>query len=127
MLWLRYVGGACQAVPPKLPLPICDGEDLWATSALDIVEAHMASLSLFSCQERGQITADAVGQADNPRWHQERVGRVTASQFAAAVRCEKPDYLLKRMLYNKPGAVSEAMAYGRERSNQTLWPPMCSS
>lgn len=114
MLWLRYAGGACQAVPPKPPLPICDGEDLWATSASDTVQAHMASLSVFSCQERGQITADTVGQADNPRWHQERVGRITASQFAAAVRCEKPDYLLKRMLYPKPGAVSEAMAYGRE-------------
>ncbi|KAM7289206.1 uncharacterized protein ISCGN_029337 [Ixodes scapularis] len=114
MLWLRYAGGACQAVPPRPPLPICDDEDLWATSASDTVQAHMASLPVLSCQERGQITADTVGQADNLRWHKERVGRVTASQFAAAVRCKKPDYLLKRMLYPKPGAVSEAMAYGRE-------------
>ncbi|KAG0416001.1 hypothetical protein HPB47_006816 [Ixodes persulcatus] len=127
MLWLRYAGGACrQCMPPKPPLPICDGEDVWETCASDTVQAHMASLSVFSCQERGQITADTVGQADNPRWHQERVGRLTASQFAAAVRCEKPDYLLKRMLYPKPGAVSEAMAYGIS-TNQTLWPPMCSS
>ncbi|KAM7306868.1 uncharacterized protein ISCGN_010524 [Ixodes scapularis] len=73
-----------------------------------------ASLSVFSCQERGQITADTVGQAGNARWHQGKVVCLIASQFAAAVRCGKPDYLLKRMLYPKPGAVSEAMAYGRE-------------
>ncbi|KAG0417541.1 hypothetical protein HPB47_005531 [Ixodes persulcatus] len=111
MLWLRYAGGACQPVPPKPPLPICDGEDLSAISALDTV---LASLSVFSCRERAQITADTLGQADNPRWHRERVGRVTASEFAAAVRCENPDYLLKRMFYPKPGTVSEAMTYGRE-------------
>lgn len=120
ILWLRYAGGACHPAPSKPPLPIEDTEDLWSTSASEVVRAHIAALPSLSSQQRAAVTAETVGQAYNARWHKERMGRITASKFAAAIRCKKPEYLVKGILYPKPGIGSEAMAYGRDHESDAV-------
>ncbi|KAM7281352.1 uncharacterized protein ISCGN_006295 [Ixodes scapularis] len=110
--WLLYSG--VQQLGPAAPvLPIQDDEDLWSENARDVVEKHMESLPTLTEEEREQVTRSTIGQANNPRWHKERQGRITASVFSAVIKCVKPEYLVKGILYPSPDASSEAMRYGR--------------
>ncbi|KAM7289419.1 uncharacterized protein ISCGN_029548 [Ixodes scapularis] len=110
--WLLYSG--VQQLGPAAPvLPIQDDEDLWNENARDVVAKHMESLPTLTEEEREQVTRSTIGQANNPRWHKERQGRITASVFSAVIKCVKPEYLVKGILYPSPDASSEAMRYGR--------------
>ncbi|KAM7290152.1 uncharacterized protein ISCGN_026818 [Ixodes scapularis] len=50
---------------------------------------------------------------NRPVAHKERQGRITASVFSAVIKCVKPEYLVKGILYPSPDASSEAMLYKR--------------
>ncbi|KAG0442623.1 hypothetical protein HPB47_015654, partial [Ixodes persulcatus] len=71
------------------------------------------SLPTLTDEEREEVTRSTIGQANNARWHEERQGRITASVFSAVIKCVKPEYLVKGILYPSPDASSEAMRYGR--------------
>ncbi|CAN7981275.1 unnamed protein product [Ixodes pacificus] len=112
IVWLLY-GGRQQARPVGPALPIADDEDLWSREARDAVQKHMQSLPRLTDEQRTEVTQSTIGQADNRRWHEKRQGRITASLFSAVIRCTKPEYLVKRILYPGPDAASEDMWYGR--------------
>ncbi|KAG0426985.1 hypothetical protein HPB47_025929 [Ixodes persulcatus] len=110
--WLEF-RGAEEARPARPPLPIADDEDLWSRNARDAVYKHAESLPPLTDDERAEVTWSTIGQADNPRWHEKRRGRITASVFSAVIKCLKPEYLVKGILYPSPDYASEAMRYGR--------------
>ncbi|KAM7306168.1 uncharacterized protein ISCGN_009908 [Ixodes scapularis] len=109
--WLLYSG--VQQLGPAAPvLPIQD-DDLWSKNARDVVEKHMESLPTLTDEEREEVTRFTVGKANNARWHEEWQGRITASVCSAVIKCVKPEYLVKGILYPSPDASSEVMRYGR--------------
>lgn len=65
--------------------------------------------------EEQDVVMHTMGQADNPQWHDDRLGRITASQFFEVTKCRKPDYLVKRIMYPSKDAYSEAVHYGRTK------------
>ncbi|KAM7310080.1 uncharacterized protein ISCGN_007040 [Ixodes scapularis] len=110
--WLLYSG--VQQLKPVAPvLPIQDDEDLWSKNAQNVVGKHIKSLPTLTGEEREEVTRSTIGQANNARWHKERQGRITASVFSAVIKCVKPEYLVKGILYPSRDASSEAMRYGR--------------
>ncbi|KAG0432518.1 hypothetical protein HPB47_020769 [Ixodes persulcatus] len=96
--WFEFRGAeeARPAKPP--PLPIADDEDLLSRNARDAVYKHAESLPPLTNEERAEVTRSTIGQADNPRWHEERRGQITASVFSAVINRDSS---------------SEAMRYGR--------------
>ncbi|CAN7946065.1 unnamed protein product [Ixodes hexagonus] len=112
LLWL-IVGGQQQARPARPALPFADDEDLWRRDARDAVQSHMESFPRLTDEQRAEVTQSTMGQAENSRWHEERRGRITASLFRKVIKCVKPEYLVKGILYPGPDAANEAMRYGR--------------
>ncbi|KAG0443884.1 hypothetical protein HPB47_014425 [Ixodes persulcatus] len=110
--WLEF-RGAEEARPARPPLPIADNEDLWSRNARDGVYKPAESLPPLTDEEWAEVTRSTIGQADNPRWHEERRGRITASVLSAVIKCMKPEYLVKGILYPSQDSASEAMRYGR--------------
>ncbi|CAN7950320.1 unnamed protein product [Ixodes pacificus] len=92
---------------------IDDEQDLWSQEARKVVRHHMQTLPQLTAEERADIVTSTIGQACNQRWHSERLGRITASQFSAVIKCREPDYLVKRIMYPSQEAKSEALHYGR--------------
>ncbi|XP_040066913.1 uncharacterized protein LOC115328755 [Ixodes scapularis] len=119
LLWLEF-SGAEEARPARPPLPIADDEDLWSRNARDAVYKHAESLPPLTDEERAEVTRSTIGQADNPRWHEERRGRITASVFSKVIKCVKPEYLVKGILYPSPDSASEAMRYGRMHESDAV-------
>ncbi|CAN7949956.1 unnamed protein product [Ixodes hexagonus] len=110
-----------QQVRPVMPaLPIADDQDLWSSDARSVVDKYMDSLPTLTDEEGDTITRSTIGQADNPRWHEERVGGITASVFRLVIKCVTPEYLVKRILYPSPDAASEAMRYGRTHESTAV-------
>ncbi|CAN7947850.1 unnamed protein product [Ixodes hexagonus] len=97
-------------------LPIGDEQDLWSPEACKVVQQHMESLSQMTDEERADVLMRTMGQANNRQWHDGRLGRVTAPAFSAVIKCRKPDYLVKRIMYPSKDAYSEALHYGRKWS-----------
>ncbi|CAN7998324.1 unnamed protein product [Ixodes hexagonus] len=92
---------------------IDDEQDLWSQEARKVVQHHMETLPQLTAEERADIVTSTIGQACNQRWHSERLGRITASQFSAVIKCREPDYLVKRIMYPSKEAKSAALHYGR--------------
>ncbi|CAN7944255.1 unnamed protein product, partial [Ixodes hexagonus] len=106
------------ARPPKRPrptLPIGDEQDLGSPEARKVVQQHMDALPQMTNEERRDVVVRTMGQADNRQWHDDRLGRITASQFSAVIKCRRPDYLVKRIMYPKKDAYSGALHYGRTK------------
>lgn len=72
----------------------------------------LAAIQALTFSDRAGILEATMGQAENQTWHEERIGRLTASKFKRIVRCRKPDGIVRDILY--PRRVNtEAMCYGR--------------
>lgn len=115
-LFLKY-GNMAPARPVKRPrptLPFGNEQDLWSPEALEVVQQHMEALLKMTDEEQ-DVVMHTMGQADNPQWHDDRLGRITASQFFEVTKCRKPDYLVKRIMYPSKDAYSEAVHYGRTK------------
>ncbi|KAH7974250.1 hypothetical protein HPB49_013021 [Dermacentor silvarum] len=52
-----------------------------------------------SLDDRAVILESTMGQAENEKWHQERIGRLTASVFKKFLRCRKPDGAVRDVMY----------------------------
>ncbi|CAN8004610.1 unnamed protein product, partial [Ixodes hexagonus] len=96
-------------------LPFGEEQDLWSPEARKVVQQHMEALSQRTDEERADVLMRTMGQADNRQWHDDRLGRATASAFSAVIKCRKPDYLVKRIMYPSKDAYSEALHYGRKK------------
>ncbi|XP_064463680.1 uncharacterized protein LOC135374682 [Ornithodoros turicata] len=122
LMVLRYFPGKSvqpsQAAQPTLT--IGDDEDLWGPHVSQEVDKYITSLPQLTVSEREKLCESTKGQADNAKWYSERTGRVTASNFGRVVRCTKPDYLVKQILYPRKSAHSEAIAYGREHEAEAV-------
>ncbi|KAG0412989.1 hypothetical protein HPB47_009853 [Ixodes persulcatus] len=113
-LCLRYgnVRPVKQARHTRVIPQIDDEQDLWSQEARKVVQHHMQTLPQLTAKERADIVTSTIGQACNQRWHSKQLGRITASQFSAAIKCREPDYLVKLIIYPSK-AKSEALHYGR--------------
>ncbi|XP_049515037.1 uncharacterized protein LOC125941557 [Dermacentor silvarum] len=91
---------------------IADSEDLLSMTNSRIIQERFDAIQPLSLDDRAVILESTMGQAENKKWHQERIGRLTASVFKKLLRCRKPDGAVRDVMY--PRQVStEAMRYGR--------------
>ncbi|CAN7945491.1 unnamed protein product, partial [Ixodes hexagonus] len=105
---------------PRPTLPISDEQDLWSPEARKVLQQHMEELPQMTDEERADVVMRTIGQADNRQWHDDRLGRITASAFSAVIKCRKPDYLVKRIMYPGKEAHSEALNYGRTKERDAV-------
>lgn len=120
-LWLRYCPQETQAAThQEWEPPIKDEEDLWGAHALNEVAAHMKAQKPLTREEIQVVTKQTLKQAQNKTWHQERRGRMTASMFSRLVRCIKPEWAIKQILYPGGDAYSEALSYGRRHEDDAV-------
>ncbi|KAH7953430.1 hypothetical protein HPB49_008114 [Dermacentor silvarum] len=96
------LSGSCQHVVGLL-LTACNlapqGEDTTCTDVPCAWIVPPQAIQPLSLDDRAVILESTMGQAENKKWHQERIGRLTASMFKKLLRCGKPD-----------GAVRDVMA-----------------
>ncbi|KAH9378394.1 hypothetical protein HPB48_022647 [Haemaphysalis longicornis] len=94
-----------------------DGADLTSVESRELFRAHVAKLVPMCAEEREAVRLATVGQADNGVWLEERRGRITASLFKRAVRCRKPNSLLKEIFQYYSNNVlpkEDPRCYGKE-------------
>ncbi|KAH9378518.1 hypothetical protein HPB48_007862 [Haemaphysalis longicornis] len=130
ILWLRYEGDPAggdsppdhvalagqENAGPFVPV-VSDGADLTSVESRELFRAHVAKLVPMCAEEREAVRLATVGQADNGVWLEERRGRITASLFKRAVRCRKPNSLLKEIFQYYSNNVlpkEDPSCYGKE-------------
>lgn len=92
---------------------IDDEQYLWSQEAQNCVQHHTQTLQQPTPEERADIVTSTIGQLCNQGWHIESLGRITATQFSAVIKCREPDYLEKRIMYPSKEAKSRALHYER--------------
>ncbi|XP_070381696.1 uncharacterized protein [Dermacentor albipictus] len=88
-----------------------DIEDIHSETCQRLIQERFDAIQALSVDSRAVVLESTIGQAANPTWHMERIGRLTASMFKRIVRCRKPDSIVKEILYPR-SYKTEAMHYG---------------
>ncbi|KAH7966177.1 hypothetical protein HPB49_014140 [Dermacentor silvarum] len=96
------LSGSCQHVVGLL-LTACNlapqGEDTTCTDVPCAWIVPPQAIQPLSLDDRAVILESTMGQAENKKWHQERIGRLTASVFKKLLRCRKPDGAVRDVMY----------------------------
>lgn len=113
LAWVQYARPAAKEnFQPLIP----DDRDLWSNDSQAVYYRHLQSIKALTMEEREEVRMNTIGQANNDTWFEERVGRLTASVFKKAVRCRKPEYLVRGILYPQPRKqlpATDPREYGR--------------
>lgn len=97
LVWNRYTKG--KAPPLGNVSPIGDTEDLHSPKCLHFFNKYFENQVPLTAMQREEVRIKTLGQSQNPAWRAERTGRLTASMFRRALHCQKPEGLVKDILY----------------------------
>ncbi|XP_049517784.1 uncharacterized protein LOC125943202 [Dermacentor silvarum] len=97
LVWNRYTKG--KPAPLKNVSSIADTEDLHSPKCLQLFEEFLKNQMPLTAMQREEVRIKTLGQSQNPAWRNERTGRLTASNFRRALHCQKPEGLVKEILY----------------------------
>lgn len=101
-----------KATPEAADTPLVpDIEDLHSETSQRLLQERFDAIQALSVDGRAVVLESTIGQATNPTWHMERIGRLTASMFKRIVRCRKPDSVVKEIPYPR-NYKTEAMHSG---------------
>ncbi|KAH7940903.1 hypothetical protein HPB49_007746 [Dermacentor silvarum] len=74
-------------------------EDLHSPKWLQLFDEFLKNQVPLTATHREEVFVKRLGQSQNPAWPAKRTGRLTASNFCSALHCQKPEGLVKEILY----------------------------